>query len=144
MTELTTGELSDARTMATLLRPSPPGRGAVDLCERRHASPSAYGSDIIRRTYAALGRGAQERLAAGEHVIVDATFRFAADRQAFAGALGVSAGDAVWIECRGARRDTGPPRRRSRTRARPDLRCQRQRRSGQRHRAAHRSVVACA
>jgi predicted kinase len=40
------------------------------------------------------------RAAAGQPVVVDATFRFAADRQAFAAAIGAAAGDAVWIECR--------------------------------------------
>ena len=32
--------------------------------------------------------------------MVDATFRFAADRQAFAAAAGAAAEGAVWIECR--------------------------------------------
>jgi uncharacterized protein len=70
----------------------------VDASER--APASAYGSDVNRRTYAELGRRARERLAAGEHVVVDATFRFAADRRAFADALGQGAVEAVWIECR--------------------------------------------
>lgn len=49
---------------------------------------------MSRRTYEELGRRARESIALGQPVIVDATFRFAADRDAF-GATGLP-----WIECR--------------------------------------------
>jgi predicted kinase len=49
-----------------------------------------------RRTYLELGR----RAAAEEPVVVDATFRFADDRQSFAAAAGAAAEGAIWIECR--------------------------------------------
>jgi aminoglycoside phosphotransferase family enzyme/predicted kinase len=65
---------------------------------------TAYTPEASRRTYAELGREAADRLAAGGRVVVDATFRFAADRRAFAAALGPAAGDAVWIECRAPER----------------------------------------
>jgi aminoglycoside phosphotransferase family enzyme/predicted kinase len=60
------------------------------------APQSAYSPEMNRRTYLELGR----RAAAEEPVVVDATFRFAADRQAFAAAAGAAAEGAVWIECR--------------------------------------------
>jgi predicted kinase len=49
-----------------------------------------------RQTYVELGR----RSAGKERVVADATFRFAADRQAFAATAGAAADGAVWIECR--------------------------------------------
>ena len=63
------------------------------------APASAYASDVNAATYASLGVGAAERLAAGERVIVDATFRFPADRRSFAEALGTAARECLWIEC---------------------------------------------
>jgi uncharacterized protein len=58
------------------------------------APDAAYTSEVSRRTYTELGRRARELVAGGERVIVDATFRDAADRRAFDGE------GAVWIECR--------------------------------------------
>ena len=52
-----------------------------------------------RRTYEELGARARDRVRAGERLIVDATFRFAADRTAFADAF-ANAADLMWIECR--------------------------------------------
>ena len=66
--------------------------------------PYAYTAEANRRTYAALGDKAAELVAAGERVVVDATFRFAADRRAFTAALGPAAEDAVWLECRAPER----------------------------------------
>jgi predicted kinase len=60
------------------------------------APQSAYSPEMNRRTYRELGR----RAAAEQPVIIDATFRYAADRQAFAATAGAAAEDAVWIECR--------------------------------------------
>jgi hypothetical protein len=58
----------------------------------------AYDDATNRRTYAALGHQAAAHLAAGEAVLVDATFRFAADRETFTEAVG--AVEPLWIECR--------------------------------------------
>ena len=68
------------------------------------APADAYTAEANRRTYAALGDKAAELVAAGERVVVDATFRFAADRRAFTAALGPAAEDAVWLECRAPER----------------------------------------
>jgi uncharacterized protein len=82
------------------------------------APTGAYADDVNRRTYDALGRLAWRLVEAGDRVVVDATFRFAADRRAFAAARG-DAEPAVWIECRApasvltdraARRATDPQR----------------------------------
>jgi aminoglycoside phosphotransferase family enzyme/predicted kinase len=81
----------------------------LGLGPTERAPERAYGREMNRRTYAALGRRAAELLAAGERVVIDATFRFAADRAAFAGALAEPARGAVWIECR-----TSPDERRRR------------------------------
>jgi aminoglycoside phosphotransferase family enzyme/predicted kinase len=64
------------------------------------APDSAYDAAANRRTYRALGQRARERLAAGQHVIVDATFRLAEERGAFATALGDAARACTWLECR--------------------------------------------
>jgi uncharacterized protein len=64
------------------------------------APASAYEPGVNRRTYDALGRRARERLVAGGRVVVDATFRFRADREAFAAGLGDAAAEPLWIECR--------------------------------------------
>ena len=61
------------------------------------APAGSYAADVNRATYAELGRRAAEALAAGGPVIVDATFRFAADRRTFAAE---APAPAVWIECR--------------------------------------------
>jgi predicted kinase len=58
------------------------------------APASAYDVAMNRRTYQELGRRAREHIATGDRVVVDATFRFAADREAF-GEAGLA-----WIECR--------------------------------------------
>jgi hypothetical protein len=63
------------------------------------APARAYEDDVNSRTYEALGRMAWRLGKAGDRVVVDATFRFAADRRAFAAAPG-PAQPAVWIECR--------------------------------------------
>ena len=69
----------------------------VDSTDR--APASAYTRNVNSETYARLGGRAAERLANGERVIVDATFRFRADRRAFAEALGKRAPEALWVQC---------------------------------------------
>ena len=76
------------------------------------APARAYEDDVNRRTYEALGRLAWRLGKAGDRVLVDATFRFAADRRAFAAARG-PAQPGVWIECRAPASDAGRPRRRA-------------------------------
>jgi uncharacterized protein len=63
------------------------------------APARAYEDDVNSRTYEALGRLARRLGKAGDRVVVDATFRFAADRRAFAAARG-PAQPGVWIQCR--------------------------------------------
>lgn len=63
------------------------------------APTGSYADDVNLRTYDALGRLAWRLVETGDRVVVDATFRFAADRRAFAAARG-AAKPAVWIECR--------------------------------------------
>lgn len=65
----------------------------IDPAER--APASAYTLDMNRRTYAELGRRARGLVDAGEPVLIDATFRHRADREAFG-----PADDLLWIECR--------------------------------------------
>jgi hypothetical protein len=70
----------------------------VGVAPTARAPAAAYGPAVNRRTYEALGVSARENVGAGERVIVDATFRFAADRAAFADAF-AGAAELVWIEC---------------------------------------------
>ena len=85
------------RAGATVLSSDVVRKELLGLAASDRAPASAYASAMNERTYAALGRRARERLDAGGHVVVDATFRFGADRQAFAEALGAQP---LWIECR--------------------------------------------
>lgn len=84
---------------ATVLASDLVRKALVGVAPTARAPGSAYDPTINRRTYAALGERARERVEAGERVIVDATFRFAADRQAFGEAFG-GAARLLWIECR--------------------------------------------
>ena len=78
------------------------------------AGAAAYGESFNRRTYAELGRLARRELQCAVGVLVDATFRRAADRSAFRAALGDVPPGSV-VECRAplsvrlerARRRTG-------------------------------------
>ncbi len=63
------------------------------------ASAAAYGESFNRRTYEELGRLAQRELQCTGGVLVDATFRRAADRSAFLAALGGLPAGSV-VECR--------------------------------------------
>ena len=70
----------------------------LGLAPTERAPLSAYDDEMNRRTYRALGRAVADRLARGDRVLVDATFRYAGDRHAFAAAAGGAA--PLWIECR--------------------------------------------
>jgi aminoglycoside phosphotransferase family enzyme/predicted kinase len=67
----------------------------LGLAPSDRAPEGAYGPEMNRRTYEALGRRARELLGRGEPVVVDATFRRREDREACA-----LPGDLAWIECR--------------------------------------------
>jgi aminoglycoside phosphotransferase family enzyme/predicted kinase len=62
------------------------------------AAPSAYGDDESRAVYAELGRGAAASADREGGVVVDATFRHAADADAFAAAARAAAAPA-WLVC---------------------------------------------
>jgi predicted kinase len=66
---------------------------------------SYYSDEFDRRTYAELGRRARAAVAGGGGVLVDATFRRASDRAAFADALGEGAPQPLFV-CLTAPRDT--------------------------------------
>jgi aminoglycoside phosphotransferase family enzyme/predicted kinase len=63
------------------------------------AEPADYGPDASRRTYADLGRRAAQRVAAAGGVLIDATFRHRADRDAFRAGFGEAA-PLLYVECR--------------------------------------------
>jgi uncharacterized protein len=88
------------RLGATVLSSDRVRKELVGVAPTVRAPKLAYGAGVNRRTYEALGRRARERIADGGRVIVDATFRFTADREAFMGALGPAPGGLLWIECR--------------------------------------------
>jgi hypothetical protein len=67
----------------------------LGLAPSDRAPEGAYGPEMNRRTYEALGRRARELLGRGEPVVVDATFRRREDREASS-----LPDDLVWIECR--------------------------------------------
>ena len=68
---------------------------AAGLQPTERAPVALYADDVSRATYAALGAGAAGRAATG--VIVDATFRRRADRDAFRDALGPGV-RVLWIQ----------------------------------------------
>jgi len=89
-----------ARAGATVLSSDRVRKELAGVPATARAPESVYAAEVNRRTYEALGERARERNAAGEPVIVDATFRFAADRRAFTAAFGPGERDLLWIECR--------------------------------------------
>jgi aminoglycoside phosphotransferase family enzyme/predicted kinase len=87
------------RAGATVLASDVARKALLGIAADERAPAAAYDAEMNRRTSAVLGRDAADRVAAGDRVVVDATFRFAADRRAFTTALGRPAAGAVWIEC---------------------------------------------
>ena len=88
------------------------------LAADERAPEAAYGAEPNERTYRELGRRAAEVMAVGAGVIVDATFRHRADREAFAGGWQNASG-MVYVQClapadvlrhRGAARELDPRR----------------------------------
>jgi uncharacterized protein len=68
----------------------------------QHAPAASYSARWNLRTYAELGRRAAKAVDQTGGAIVDATFRHATDRQAFASAFG-SAAPTVFVECQAPR-----------------------------------------
>jgi uncharacterized protein len=87
------------RAGATVLSSDTLRKELIGIAPTARAPGDAYRPAMNRRTYATLGARVRERVGAGERVVVDATFRFAADRNAFADAF-AGAANLVWIECR--------------------------------------------
>ncbi|HEY7076713.1 MAG TPA: AAA family ATPase [Solirubrobacteraceae bacterium] len=85
-----------ARSGATVLSSDPVRKDLLGIAPTERAPATTYTPEVNRRTYSELGRRAANLAAAGEPVIVDATFRYAGDREAF----GSASHGAVWIECR--------------------------------------------
>ena len=70
----------------------------LGVAAAERAPASAYSTEMNERTYAELARRASDELAAGRSVLVDATFRYRHDREAFAAAL--AGAEPVFVECR--------------------------------------------
>ncbi len=77
-------------------------KGLAGLRPTERAPADTYSPDWNARTYAELGRRASDALAETGGVIVDATFRHRADRDAFTAALGGSR-PTLFIECQAPR-----------------------------------------
>jgi predicted kinase len=84
-----------ARSGATAVASDAVRKELLGIAPSDRAPDEAYGPEMNRRTYEALGRRARELVERGEPVIVDATFRRREDRDACR-----APDDLVWIECR--------------------------------------------
>lgn len=73
-------------------------KGLAGLAPHQRAGDAAYGAESSRLTYAELGRRAREEIAERGGVLLDATFRHVACREAFAGAFAAAA-PVVFVEC---------------------------------------------
>ena len=83
------------RSGATVVSSDAVRKQLLGIAPSDRAPEEAYGPEMNRRTYEALGRRARELVERGEPVVVDATFRRRQDRDA----CGLP-GDLVLIECR--------------------------------------------
>ncbi len=72
-------------------------KALLGLAPTERAPDSAYSAEMSERTYSELGRRALAELANDGPVIVDATFRYRRDRDAFLAALGGR--ETVFLEC---------------------------------------------
>ena len=81
------------------LNSDPVRKRLLGLAPAARAGAAAYGESFNRRTYAELGRLARQELERSGGVLVDATFRRAADRVAFLGELGGLPEASVVVEC---------------------------------------------
>ena len=82
------------------LNSDPVRKRLLGLAPAARAGAAAYGESFNRRTYAELGRLAREELEHRGGVLVDATFRRAADRAAFLDELGGLPDASLLVECR--------------------------------------------
>jgi predicted kinase len=89
-----------ARSGLRHLNSDPVRKRLLGLAPAARAGAAAYGKSFNRRTYAELGRLAREELERSGGVLVDATFRHAADRAAFAAGLGDRPDAPLLVECR--------------------------------------------
>jgi aminoglycoside phosphotransferase family enzyme/predicted kinase len=69
----------------------------LGIAPAERAPASAYSAEMNARTYAELGRRAGGEITAGRSVLVDATFRYRRDREAFTAALGDR--ELIFVEC---------------------------------------------
>jgi aminoglycoside phosphotransferase family enzyme/predicted kinase len=83
------------RSGATVVASDAVRKQLLGIAPSARAPQDAYGPEMDRRTYEALGRRARELAARGEPVVLDATFRRRRDRDAFG-----APGELTWIECR--------------------------------------------
>jgi len=100
-----TGKTRLASVLATRsglrhLNSDPVRKRLLGVAPAARAGAAAYGQSFNRRTYEELGRLARRELARTGGVLVDATFRRAADRAAFLAGLGGLPAASVVIECR--------------------------------------------
>ena len=82
------------------LNSDPVRKRLLGLAPAARAGATAYGESFNRRTYAELGRLARQELEHSGGVLVDATFRHAADRAAFLDELDGLPDPSVLVECR--------------------------------------------
>lgn len=78
----------------------PTRKRLAGLAPGERAAPEHYGDAFSRRTYRELGRMAALELERAGGAIVDATFRRAADRRAFADGFGAGRPRPLFVECR--------------------------------------------
>ena len=88
------------RTCLRQLNSDPVRKRLLGVAPAARAGAAAYADSFSRRTYEELGRLARRELECAGSVIVDATFRRLADREAFLAALGGRPADSVLAECR--------------------------------------------
>ena len=82
------------------LNSDPVRKRLLGIAPAARAGAAAYGESFNRRTYEELGRLARRELERAVGVVVDATFRRAADRAAFLEGLGGLPAASVVVECR--------------------------------------------
>ena len=100
-----TGKTRLASALATRsglshLNSDPVRKRLLGIAPAARAGAAAYSESFNRRTYAELGRLARDELKRSGGVLVDATFRHAADRAAFLDELGGLPEASMVVECR--------------------------------------------
>ena len=98
----TLAEALSAVSSFALFASDPVRKGLAGIAPAERGPDRLYTAEFNRRTYTELGRLAAHEIRAGRGAIVDATFRHAADRGAFAEALDAGTRP-VFVECRAPR-----------------------------------------